>query len=131
MKNALKNNNVRFILIGKINGLAGESKKARNRINKATTQEAVWPLAYRKHLIGVNTRHHLLAYAFLRGIPYHKAEAKCGEFNKPNAGQIFKVVEQHAPSWIAYDPISKTGGGSYSATLADINTWLATPSEGL
>ena len=129
MKNALKNNNVRFILIGKINGLADESKKARNRMKKAATPEKKWPLAYRKHVIGVNTRHHLLAYAFLRGVPYLKAETKCGEFNKPNAGQIFKVIEQHAPGWIPYDSYSKTGGCSYKVTLEEVNAWLASTSE--
>lgn len=131
MKNALKNTNIKFILIGKINGLSGESKKTRNRIKKAIAPEKKWPLTYRKYMIGVNTRHHLLAYAFLRGVPYRKAEAKCGEFNKPNAGQIFKVIEQHAPSWIPYDPYTKTGGGTYTATLNEVNVWLTTPSEGL
>lgn len=125
MENALKTSNNRFILIGKINGLASESKKARNRIKKAETPEKKWPIAYRKHVIGVNTRHHLLAYAFLRGLPYHKVEIKCGEFNQPSAAEIFKVVEAHAPTWIPYDPKTKSGGKVYRATLNEVNVWLA------
>lgn len=124
MKNALKNNNIRFILIGKINGLADESRKARSRLKKAATPEKKWPIAYRKHVIGINTRHHLLAYAFLRGVPYRKVEPKCGEFNQPQSQQIFKVVDAHAPSWIAYDPYTKTGGGTYKVTLAEVQAWL-------
>jgi len=124
MKNALKNNNVRFVMIAKINGLAQEGKKSRIRISRAKTQEAVWPLAYRKHLIGREARNHLLAYAFLRGIPYRKVEPKCSEFNKPTAFSIFKVVEQHAPTYIMYDPYTKTGGGGYKATQEDVQSWL-------
>lgn len=130
MNNALRRHNNRFILIGKINGLASESKKARNRIKKAETPEKKWPIAYRKHVIGVNTRHHLLAYAFLRGIPYRKVEPKCGEFNGPWANEIFKVVEAHAPTWVPYDPVTKTGGGAYKVTLNEVNVWLASM-EGL
>ena len=126
MKNALKNSNIRFILIGKINGLAGQSRKTRSRIKKAKSisQEAVWPLIYRKHVLGVNTRHHLLAYAFLRGVPYRKVEPKCGQFNQPQAHQIFKVVEAHAPGWIPYDPYTKVGGCVYKATLEEVQAWL-------
>jgi hypothetical protein len=125
MENALKKNNNRFILIGKINGLASESKRARSRIKRAETPEEKYPITNRKQWIGYNTRYHLLAYAFLRGIPYRKVEAKCGEYNSPNAGEIFKIVEAHAPTWIPYDSYSKTGGKKYSPTLADINVWLA------
>jgi len=130
MENALKKHHNKFILIGKINGLANESKKARLRIHKAKDEKEVWPLAHRKYVIGVSARHHLLAYAFLRGIPYRKVEAKCAEFNQPSAAEIFKVVEAHAPNWIPYDQYSKTGGKVYRPALADVNVWL-TSMEGL
>jgi hypothetical protein len=125
MKNALKHNYSKFILIGKIKGLAIESKKARARIMKAKKEQAVWNLASRKRVVGIDIRHHLLAYAFLRGIDYKRVERSCAKDNLPNAGSIFKIVEAHAPKWIPYDPVSKTGGGTYTATLADVNVWLA------
>jgi hypothetical protein len=128
MKNALKRNDSKFILIGKIKGLAIESRRARSRIMKAKTQEAVWPLAHRKMVVGIDIRHHLLAYAFLRGIPYRKVERTCAENNLPRAESVYKIIEAHAPTWIPYDPVSKTGGGSYSASLDDVKSWLA---EGL
>lgn len=124
MKNALKHNFSKFILIGKIKGLAVESKVARSRIMKAKKEEAVWNLASRKRVVGIDIRHHLLAYAFLRGVSYHSVERSCAKDNKPSAASIFKIIEAHAPTWIPYDPVSKTGGGSYSVTLADVNVWL-------
>ena len=124
MENVLKRTNNKFILIGKIRGLSEESKKARTRIKKVATEKK-WPIAYRKHIIGITTRHHLLAYAFLRGIPYRKVEAKCGVFNNPSAHEIFKVVEAHAPTWIVYDSYTGTGGKVYKPTLDEVNAWLA------
>lgn len=129
MKNALKNNYSKFILIGKIKGLAGESKKARSRILKAKKEEAVWNLASRKRVVGIDIRHHLLAYAFLRGVSYKSVERSCGKDNKPWADRVYKIIETHAPVWIPYDPIAKTGGGSYSATLNDVHVWLAWPDQ--
>lgn len=124
MKNALKKHNNRFILIGKINGLSEESKKARTRIKKVEAEKK-WPIINRKRLIGVSTRHHLLAYAFLRGIPYHKLEAKCADGNAPNSHEIFKVVETHAPTWLPYDSYTKTGGGTYKVSLEDVQNWIS------
>lgn len=128
MENALVQSNSKFCLIGKINGLALQSKQARRRLNKSAAKKnlkGVWRAAYRKTIIGIDTRHHLLAYAFLRGIPYHTVEKKCGEFNLPNAASIFKIVEAHAPTWIPFNHITKTGGKVYKASLNDVNVWLA------
>lgn len=124
MENILKRSSNKFVLIGKINGLASEARKARNRIKKAETTEKKWPIINRKRIIGINTRHHLLAYAFLRGIEYHKLEAKCGDGNAPIPSEIFKVVEQHAPTWIPYDFYTKTGGSIYRFSLEDVQRWL-------
>jgi hypothetical protein len=124
MKNALKNNNVRFILIGKINGLSEQSKKAGSRFKEAKTPEKRYSLYYRKQVIGANTRDHLLAYAFLRGISYHKIETKCGEDNKPKPDKIFKIIEQHAPNYIPYNPYDKSGGVNYSVKVEDVVMWL-------
>jgi len=126
MDNALKNSNTKFVLIGKINGLADQSKKARIHIKKAKTEQRVWKLAYRKHVVGIDIRHHLLAYAFLRGKPYRKVEAKCSEFNKPYPYLIFKVIEQHAPYYVSYQfRESGVGVRNYQPTLNDVQGWLS------
>jgi hypothetical protein len=128
MDNALKNSNTKFILIGKINGLAAQAKRTRNRIKKAKTEQRVWRLANRKHVMGIDIRHHLLAYAFLRGTPYHKVESKCGAFNKPYAHLIFKVIEQHAPYYV---PVEWRPGVMvpklYKPTLEEVQAWLIAP----
>lgn len=125
MENALKSNNSKFVLIGKINGLAIESRKARSGITKAKKEEDVWNLASRKRMIGITTRYHLLAYAFLRGVSYRSVEKSCAEDNLPNASTIFQIIETHAPKWIPPDPIAHTSGRWYSPTLGDVNVWLA------
>jgi hypothetical protein len=122
MKNALKHNLSKFILIGKIKGLAVESKKARVCILKAKKEEAVWNLASRKRVVGIDIRHHLLAYAFLRGVAYHAVERSCAKDNLPNAAAIFKIIEAHAPKWTPTV-------GSYNPSLADVNVWLAWPDQ--
>lgn len=118
MKNALKHNFSKFILIGKINGLASESKKTRARIIKAKKEEAVWNLSSRKRIVGIDIRHHLLAYAFLQGRDYHSVERACAKDNLPRADLIFKIVEAHAPKWTAHV-------GSYNPTLNDVQVWLS------
>jgi hypothetical protein len=122
MKNALKNSNSKFILIGKINGLSEQAKRARLRLR--SEKEKPWIFALRKYLLGKDVRHHLLAYAFLRGVPYREIEANCREDNKPASADIFKIIQQHAPSYIAYDPYNKSGGGSYSVAAEDVALWL-------
>lgn len=134
MDNALKNTNTKFILIGKINGLAAQTKKTRGRIRKAKAKKdtsRIWRLAYRNHVMGIDIRHHLLAYAFLRGVPYRKVEGKCGEFNQPRADLIFKVIEQHAPYYVHYtfENLGRKlpGFKSFKPTVNDVHVWLATP----
>jgi hypothetical protein len=128
MRNALKHNYSKFILIGKIKGLASESKRARQTILKAKKPEAVWNLAIRKQVVGIDIRYHLLAYAFLRGKSYRAVEKTCAKFNEPRAASIFKIIEDYAPTFIPYDPQTKTGLGSYKPTLEEVKFWLA---EGL
>jgi hypothetical protein len=122
MKDALKHNFSKFILIGKIKGLATESKRARAHILRAKKEEAVWNLASRKRVVGIDIRHHLLAYAFLRGDSYRSVERKCADDNKPRADFIFKIIEAHAPKWTPTV-------GTYNPTLADVNVWLAWPNQ--
>lgn len=123
MINALKKNDCKFLLIGKINGLANESKRA--RILYRGAKEKGWKFAHRKNLVGFEARHYLLAYGFLRGIPYKKMELNCREDNEPNPKSIFKIVQLHAPSYIMYDPYTKTGGKTYTVVEEDVVKWLA------
>lgn len=122
MKNVLKHSYSKFVLIGKIKGLAIESKKARARILKAKKEEAVWNLASRKRVIGIDIRHHLLAYAFLRGANYRSVERACAPDNKPSADQIFQIVQANAPMFVAGT------WTRYTPNVEEIKTWL---SEGL
>ena len=123
MNNVLRHHNNKFILIGKIKGLAGESKRARQRLIKAKVETAANALAYRKRVVGIDIRHHLLAYAFLRGTPYAKLEKNCRE--KPLAHAILQVVEGHIPLWIPYDPATSSGGWLKPVTIDHIEQWLA------
>ena len=52
-----------------------------------------------KYIVGLDVRHHLLAYAYLRGISYKILEKKCRVEHKPNAAAILQIVSAHAPSW--------------------------------
>lgn len=124
MKNALRQNNSKFCLIGKINGLATEVRRARKRLINSKNEEAVWRHAARKRVVGVDIRHHLLAYAFLRGTTYKKLEPHCAENNKPQAETILKIIQAHAPAYIPYDSFTKTVGGIYQVTLSDVQNWL-------
>lgn len=125
MKNVLKNNHSKFVLIGSIKGLAEESKRARSSLHKATSPEAVWDLASRKRAVGGSIRHLLLAYAFLRGKDYLAVEAKCADDNKPDAKSIFKLVEANAPQWIPWNAKDHDGGYFFSTTLEEVKAWLA------
>lgn len=123
MLNALKNNNSKFLLIGKIKGLANEARRARINIDKHAAKKndkGVWRSAYRKYVIAIDTRHHLLAYAFLRGAPYLMVEQKCAK--EPTALLIYKVVEAHAPSYVVDGRGSY--GQSYHVTEDSVRQWL-------
>jgi hypothetical protein len=87
----------KYLLVGKINGLASQSKQARRIINSAKEDKTIWYQAYREYVVGIDTRHHLLAYAFLRGTPYAALEPRCRPDNQPQAKKILQVIEAHMP----------------------------------
>lgn len=122
MINALRRSDSIFLLIGKINGLSNEAKRARIRMRGA--KEKGYKFAQRKRLVGADVRSHLLAYAFLRGTPYRSVEANCREDNAPHEKAIFQIAQLHAPTYTVYDPYTKTGGRSYSVKEEDIVNWL-------
>lgn len=111
MKNVLKNNSSKFVLIGKIKGMAVESRRARARMLKRLKQKdkPVWHLAMRKIVVGKDIRHHLLAYAFLRGDAYYTLEKTCREDNKPSAVKILDIIKSTT---------------LYKIELAEVEQWL-------
>ena len=84
----------KYVLTSKIKGLALNSKQLRKQIKNAFAKdkETVWLILSKIHL-GSLARHHLLAYALMRGKPYRQLESKCREDNKPNAEYILTVIQ--------------------------------------
>lgn len=113
MKNILKHSNSKFCLIGKIKGLAAESKRTRQHLLKSKSEQSLWRLSCRKYMVGLDIRHHLLAYAFLRGTPYHKLEKTCN--SKPDTDIILKIVIAHGAPYIWHNT---------SGVIEKINIWI-------
>ena len=103
--------NCKFCLIGKIKGLSLESRKIRSRIDKSKKIEYKVRLITLKNDIGKYSRHHLLAYAFLRGKLYISVEKKCQV--KPNPELIFEIVHSSIHSF-----------QKRIFTIDTINSWL-------
>ena len=117
MKNLFKyNSESRFCLIGKINGLAVQSKRARGRILKGKTVASVSRLTFRKLKLGIDVRHHLLAYAFMRGAAYRSIEKTCRKDNMPRANHILRIVNLHM---VPYYNVSQD-----YYTIDHIEAWL-------
>jgi hypothetical protein len=113
MENVLKGTSFRVCIVGKINGLAVEAKKARRSLLKSKSVEKVWSCANTKRFIGEDIRHHLLAYAFLRGTAYNELERKCREDHLPSSESILKIVQGHVAVYKAP-----------AYTIDKVNAWL-------
>lgn len=101
-----------FCLIGKIKGLAEQSRLARKCIAeaaKAKKESAVWDFVSTKRCIGSDARHHLLAYGFVKGTPYRMMESKCRDDNRPSARIIRLILAVNTwPSILDYKyPVEK------------------------
>jgi len=48
-------------------------------------------------VVGIDIRHHLLAYALLRGTPYAALEPRCRLDNLPQAKSILQIIQAHMP----------------------------------
>lgn len=55
---------------------------------------------HRRGIVRHEARHALLAYAFLRGVPYRKLEAKVRSGNEPDWPKLRKLVDKHGSNWI-------------------------------
>lgn len=89
-------------LIAKIKGLAEEAKNTRKKMYSfKEVEDKPEYIKYRsiKEYIKIDARHHLLAYAYMRGIPYSVLEKKCNITASPQL--ILKVVVNH--SWFYGD----------------------------
>lgn len=112
------NNTERNRFVGKIKGLAEQTRLARKCIAvaaKAKKEKAVWSFTDTKRGLGVDGRHHLLAYGLFRGVPYLKMERSCRDDNRPSAQTIQNILAVHVPSWVLERMFS----------LEKINAWLA------
>ncbi len=84
-------------LKAKIKGLALESKKLtssikskKHKLDAASYKSKHWWYCVHKRDLNIEARYHLLAYAFIRNVPYIKLESKCEI--KPLVDKIFKVI---------------------------------------
>ena len=84
-------------LKAKIKGLAEAGSRSRKLIN-ATAEEKRGGHWSMKRKIGVDARHHIVAYGLLRGISYEQIEPWCGVFNPPSAETVLNIIQQHS-SW--------------------------------
>jgi hypothetical protein len=77
-------------LKNEIKKLASEGRESVKEA-RATSGKARHFRHLEKRRIGVYARHHLLAYAFLRGMSYNRVEAKCN--NKPSEQLVYLVYK--------------------------------------
>lgn len=73
------------------------SRALRKAIHESSGMDR-WYAWQEKRSFGRETRHLLLAYAFLRGVPYARAEPKCGDTNGPSILDIVAVAGTHGPA---------------------------------
>lgn len=94
-------------LRAKIKGLQIVGSEYQKKISLTTANKRN-SLREEKRLLGEETRYHLLAYAFFRGIPYKKVERNCRL--KPRADHLMKVIKFHSDyQWIINDRLSCSG----------------------
>jgi hypothetical protein len=113
--NCLIRENSKFCFIAKIKGLADETKHLKRLLHKKRSAESISRLDASKHQIKYDTRHYLLAYAYMRGKEYSSVERKCASYNRPNPYLILKIIGASL-----YIGLSESNGFS----INDINLWL-------
>ena len=104
----------KFLLIGKIKGLSEESKYITKRFYKSNIDKRN-VIICNKYPISQDIRHHLLAYAFLRGKPYISMEKKYFNSGAPSPDSILKIIYNHLPY---------LEGKHYNVTRDTINAWI-------
>jgi len=75
-----------------------------------------WSIDYKRGELKEEIRHHLLAYGFIRNVPYKKIERKCGEDNHPSFRKIFDIasaysdrglIQSMVEDWLAGEALEK------------------------
>jgi len=88
----------RIYLKVKIKSLATEAKIIRQEERKARERRdrtlRIGLAGHRRGIVRHEARHSLLAYGFLRGVPYDKMEAKCHGNDEPEFGKVYKLVQK-------------------------------------
>ena len=80
----------------KVQSLVDEAKNIRREANKTSGKEK-WGLNHhRTSVVRPHTRHNLLAYGILRGIPYSVMEKKCRE--TPDFSGVSKIAKRFGAS---------------------------------
>ena len=81
-------------IVSRLKGFEQEAKSLRQKIKRIESKERYsYKLTLVKYILGVDTRHYLLAYALLRGLSYKTVEGKCREDNKPNVFILSKIID--------------------------------------
>ena len=106
---------------GKINGLAQQSAKIRRNIlrSKGDHRNDLW---LQKRWLGTRTRHVLLAYAYLRGIPYTTVEPKTAKDNPPDVHLIYLIVQETLGKYYRWDYTQPYQRDNH--TLLTITSWF-------
>lgn len=71
-----------------------ESREIRKKIHASKGMDR-WHAWREKRDYGEETRHLLLAYGWMRGLPYEACEKKCGELNSPSPSYIANLATDH------------------------------------
>jgi len=87
----------KHLLVGQIKGFALEAQHLRKEIKKALKEEYKWKYAYVKHKIGWQSRHLLLAYACIRGVPYRVVEPSYRAGNAPSPKLLLEIIKANSP----------------------------------
>lgn len=89
-------------LKAKIKGLAAEGARTHKilKTKSGPERDRYWHL---KRKIGVETRHYLIAYAILRGVPYDQIEPN-SDYDKAywdlDRPKIVQIVKDHCPGYL-------------------------------
>lgn len=115
-------------LIGKIKGLAEQSKHIRKCINKEEDCFKKNHLAYMKKLVGEEARYHLLARAYIREVAYRRVERSCF-YDKLPAYCTHLRPDAFRLATIVAGINSKYSYDSAPKLEEKIKAWLAVPAE--
>lgn len=97
--------------------LAAQGKNIAKLIQQSSglTRYSFWQ---DKRSLGIETRYHLLAYGFLRGLSYERIEPRCRLGNEPRTYALYEVVqrfsdgldrptEEAARAWLQVQAVAK------------------------